>query len=271
MAVAQFNGCVTLTDVNLTDVSSTVGSKQSWLATFDFRDNSGKYLGTNVAVGDVVILDTGAVDTATITSYQISSVISATFNSFRARIEYDVNNSNPSGAPDISSSIGLPGAVVRKSPTIGLSNVVDASLQLIPSSVSSQLLNDNLTQVLDKMSTGMLQAASTNTPSAVVVRDSNGSFNANAVTVNSLTTTNLNFSGTGPVTIASSNDINLSATGMITLGAVTQLPSKTKAQLLAITSVPAGTIAFCSNTVSGAVPVYFNGTAWLKMFDNGAI
>ncbi len=92
------------------------------------------------------------------------------------------------------------------------------------------------------------------------------------VTANTVYTANLEFTGAGPVVIGSGNDINLNTVGQVTFSNVVSLPSKTAAQLQALGgSVLAGSIAYCSNALGGACPVWFNGTSWLKISDNGPI
>jgi hypothetical protein len=94
----------------------------------------------------------------------------------------------------------------------------------------------------------------------------------NTVTANTVFTANLEFTGTGPVEIGSGNDINLNTVGQVTFSNVVSLPSKTRAQLNPlIGSIAVGSIAFCSDASGGACPVWYNGTEWLKIADNGAI
>lgn len=92
------------------------------------------------------------------------------------------------------------------------------------------------------------------------------------VTANTIYTANLEFTGLGPVVIASSNDINLNTVGQVTFNNIVSLPSKTASQLSSLgNSVITGSIAYCSNALGGACPVWYNGSAWLKISDNGPI
>lgn len=92
------------------------------------------------------------------------------------------------------------------------------------------------------------------------------------VTANTVYTANLEFTGLGPVVISSGNDINLNTVGQVTFSNIVSLPSKTAAQLTALgNAVFAGSIAYCSNALGGACPVWFNGSTWLKISDNGPI
>ncbi|CAB4241750.1 hypothetical protein UFOVP71_288 [uncultured Caudovirales phage] len=109
----------------------------------------------------------------------------------------------------------------------------------------------------------------TNGVLSVTATGTNGSFTSLSAT--DLTVQNVTFSGVGAVALNSNNDLNINAVGTINLGSITALPGKTRTQLAGITSVPAGSIAYCSNATGGACPVWFNGTSWLKLSDNGAI
>lgn len=95
----------------------------------------------------------------------------------------------------------------------------------------------------------------------------------NSVTANTTVyTANLEFTGTGPVVLSSGNDMNLDTVGQVTFSNVVSLPSRTRDQLNALGgSVATGSIAYCSNASGGACPVWFNGTSWLKIADNGPI
>jgi hypothetical protein len=130
MSLSKFNGKVVLSATNLADISS--GAKTSWNATFSFVDNSGVYLGTQIAIGDVVLLDTSAADLGTVTVYAVTSIVSSTFNSFRVTMTYLSTNANPGGAPDVSSSVDLPGLVARRSVLKSLVTIPNSSIQLLP-------------------------------------------------------------------------------------------------------------------------------------------
>jgi len=87
-----------------------------------------------------------------------------------------------------------------------------------------------------------------------------------SVTANTLNVQNVNFNGTGAVNITSGNDINLQADGWITFSSLPKIPNYTLLQLNALTGVPFGAIAVCSNpTIGSARPVWYNGSAWKDM------
>ena len=88
-----------------------------------------------------------------------------------------------------------------------------------------------------------------------------------SVTATTVNAQNINFTGTGAVNITSNNDINLAAAGWITFSSLPRLPNYTIAQLNALTGVPTGAFAFCTNLTQPA-PVYFDGTVWRDMINN---
>jgi hypothetical protein len=83
-----------------------------------------------------------------------------------------------------------------------------------------------------------------------------------------ITAQNYIYSGTGPVTISSANDLNFAANGWITFGSVPKLPSYTRPQLTSYVNAPTGGIAFYSNV---GMPVYYDGTNWKFFSNNTAI
>lgn len=149
MSVAQFNGKVTLNATGLADVSTTPGSKLTWTARFSFVDNAGKWLGTDVATGDLIALDTSGADLATVTSYIITAVSAKTFNSFNVTMEYSGSNGNPGGPPDVAVAVGLTGYVGSRTSNRGLALVSSPSTQLLSDTFAYQLTNDNNTNIVD--------------------------------------------------------------------------------------------------------------------------
>jgi hypothetical protein len=147
MSVPAFNGKIVLQSTNLADTSG--GSKLTWNATFNFTDNSGKFLGTGIATGAQIALDTGAADMATITVYTVTSVVSSTFNSFRVVMSYNTANNNPGGPPDISIAVDQTGYVGSKSAIRGLASLGSPDIQQLPDAFACQLTNDNFLKILD--------------------------------------------------------------------------------------------------------------------------
>jgi hypothetical protein len=92
-----------------------------------------------------------------------------------------------------------------------------------------------------------------------------GDITPTSVSTPTVNVQNIRFAGTISGTITSNNDIEFSTDKFINLGALTKLPSRSRAVLLSLIDVPAGTIAYCNDATDGASPVFFNGTTWLKM------
>jgi hypothetical protein len=171
MSSPIFNGKVVLSINGLADTSA--GAKTSWLATFSFTDNTGMYFGSNAAVGDAIILDTGADQQSTITSYTITSIVSTTFSSLTVNIDYDSANANPSGAPDLSACTDTPGVIIRRT---GLKHIAGApylGIQLIPDVFQAAIANDNSFNIIDKIN-GTTNLTATPAASSVAVGSSTG-------------------------------------------------------------------------------------------------
>ena len=97
-----------------------------------------------------------------------------------------------------------------------------------------------------------------------------------SVTFDSLTVTNLNteslaFTGTGGISLSSSTDLSFSAGGLINLQSLVTLPKFTLAELISLTFLPVGTIAYCTDpTLGDPRPVQMTSAGW-RDFMNGAL
>jgi hypothetical protein len=169
MSTMVFNGRVNLSAV--TELSA--GTMLSWRGTFSFLDNTGAYLGTNVTVGDTIVLDTSGYEPGTYTSFTITAVSAKSFNSFTVDFTYDTANANTTGAPDVSGSVGIAGLVTRRSPNKSLSGMPFPGLQLLPDSFASQVVNDNTFHIIDNI-TGTTNLTVTPAASTVVLGSSSG-------------------------------------------------------------------------------------------------
>lgn len=152
-----FNGKVTIHAVE--DISG--GAQTNWRIESSFIDNTGRYLGGDVAVGDVIFVDTGAYDTGTITMYEITSVVAATFDSFTVDVLYSTSNANPAGAPDLNVAVEVPGMVARRSPNMQLSALASPGLQTLPDVFLSAVSNDNTFHIVDNIGGGITSLSAT--------------------------------------------------------------------------------------------------------------
>jgi hypothetical protein len=71
--------------------------------------------------------------------------------------------------------------------------------------------------------------------------------------------------------LVSSTDLLLSAPQGIKALSPFKLANYTKAQLFALSSVQAGSMAFCTDEVDGAVPVFYDGADWRRVTDREVV
>jgi len=71
--------------------------------------------------------------------------------------------------------------------------------------------------------------------------------------------------------LVSATDLLLSAPQGIKALSPFKLANYTKAQLLALSSVQAGSMAFCTDEVGGAVPVFYDGADWRRVTDREVV
>jgi len=71
--------------------------------------------------------------------------------------------------------------------------------------------------------------------------------------------------------LVSATDLLLSAPQGIKALSPFKLANYTKAQLLALSSVQAGSMAFCTDEVDGAVPVFYDGADWRRVTDREVV
>jgi hypothetical protein len=171
MSSLVFNGKVVLSGSNLTDTSA--GALTSWQGTFSFVDNTGRYLGTDVQIGDVIVLDTSSADIGTVSTFVITALPAKTFNSFTAVFTYDEANNNPAGPPDVSMIAEQLGFVTRRTPLKGLAGLPYIGLQQLPDVFAAQVGNDNSFHIVDNIS-GTTNLSTTPAATTVTVGSSTG-------------------------------------------------------------------------------------------------
>lgn len=142
MAISSFLMGFTLTNATTADGGNTISFTAS------VKDWTGVYLGSNAAVGDVLLVDTSGSLNGTITAYKITTLPTKTATSISGTATFISTNHT---APDISASIGTKGVVARPSTNRGALPVFPSGVQVIPEFVLTGLLNYNSNLVeLDK-------------------------------------------------------------------------------------------------------------------------
>lgn len=261
MSSSIFNGRITLTDSDLIDLSG--GLLTIWRGTFDFVDNSGKYLGTNVQVGDIVVLDTSAVDQGTVTTFEIIAVGSRTFNQFTVDFQYIPSNSNPAGPPDVFGSIAVPGYITRTSDILKLAGIPSPGLQQLPDLFSFHVSNDNMFNIVDKLDggTGTGGTGTTGTGTVTSISASGGE-------------TGLSITG-GPITtqgnLVLGGVLNVEHGGTGTDGLVGFLFGNGIAPFTASPTIPGslieGDITGIAAGIAGILPISQGGTGQINSVD----
>ena len=164
---------------------------------------------------------------------------------------------NPTSTPAITLTLGAitPSSVASSGPVTG-------------SNLSGTNTGDQIiTLTGDVTGTGSGSFATSLSASGVTA----GSYSVASIVVNTKGVITSASNNTTP-TFTSVTSSTITAPGnTLTFGSLVQLANRTIAELTALVGVPVGAIAFCTNTTPSPVPVYYNGTSWRKIFDNGAI
>ncbi len=173
MSAAVFNGKVILqgAPAELTDLSG--GNMTNWRGTFAFTDATGAFLGSNVQVGDVIVLDTTGYESGSYTTYTITNVLSKGFDAFTVDFQYDAANSNVNGAPDVNNSILQTAYVTRRTPNKSLVGMPFPGVQQIPDAFAFQVLNDNAFHIVDNIN-GTTDISTVAAADAVTIASSTG-------------------------------------------------------------------------------------------------
>ncbi len=128
-------------------------STNVWEFQFDFVDNEGVFLVTDIQPGDILVIDTSQYELGTFTRYIITSVIGTSGPTATVEVEYDATNNNLS-PPDVGYSIGLDGVVTRPSTNYKLLNAPSTEAQLISDRFQAYLYNYNFNDIVDKITGG---------------------------------------------------------------------------------------------------------------------
>lgn len=142
MAISSFLMGFTLTNATTADGGNTISFAAS------VKDWTGVYLGTNTAVGDILLVDTSGSVNGSVTAYKIATLPTKSASSISGTATLIATNH---AAPDITASIGTKGIVARPSTNRGTLPVFPSGVQIVPEFVLTGLLNYNSSLVeLDK-------------------------------------------------------------------------------------------------------------------------
>lgn len=177
MSLAAFQGSVTLTSV----VENGSPGSGNYTVSFVFRDNEGIYLGTDVLVGDTIVLDTSAIATGELSRYTITSITSQTFSTVTAVMQYDTGNDAPS--PDLASyyDFSVVGLITRRTPNNSLLNLPSLQIQGLSDKFAFYLINFMNRAIVDTLVTTSAAAAAS---VATVHRKASVTNNSRTATVN---------------------------------------------------------------------------------------
>lgn len=123
---------------------ATPGDNDNWRLVFTLTDNEGRFRVRDIAENDVLVLDTGAVETGTLTRYLITTVVGTTWDG-RAEViaHYLPDNDNQYPNPDLSYVIGHAGIITRPMEKVGLLPLPSPKTQLIADRFGFYLQNYN--------------------------------------------------------------------------------------------------------------------------------
>lgn len=140
MSKAIFNAQITLTN-SIPQVDPTLFD-----VTFNIQDFEGAFDGTSVQIGDMLLLDTSGVELATITKYQVQTIISQSPSIVEAMVKFVDNNAS---VLDPANAVGIAGMISRPTPMHGLNIVSAPGIQQLPDKFFAYPENDNMENNLD--------------------------------------------------------------------------------------------------------------------------
>lgn len=122
-----------------------------WELQLQVVDYESIFNGMSVAIGDIVIIDTGTLEPGTLTRYEVLSIIQSDYTTPTVLAQYMVNNDNASPDPDLSWALGAEGIITRPSDNYNLLPVISPNVQLTTDRLSFYILNYNLVSILDNL------------------------------------------------------------------------------------------------------------------------
>lgn len=122
----------------------------AWDVQISLSDAEGVFRGRDIKVGDVIVFDTGIVETGTYTRYDITEVKGVSWTGeIELVVTFREDNANTTPNPELSYIEGSSGVVSRPSEMLGLLPVISPSVQGMGDTFSFYMLNYNLVKILD--------------------------------------------------------------------------------------------------------------------------
>ncbi len=144
MSKVAFQSRITLDSGFATD-----GEMKVWEVSTTFVDNDGVYTGYDIAVGDVLAIDTSMYEPGTFSFFGVTNIVTPDATMPVLEITYLSVNDNSWGAPDLSSLFGQPQVISRPSTNFGLLPVVSKDIQAVSDKYTEYVQNYNFTRILD--------------------------------------------------------------------------------------------------------------------------
>lgn len=148
MSVAAFQAGITLDSITETAPGSGV-----WTLSMAVLDMEGVYSGYDVAVGDVVVLDTSDMVAGSLTRYAITSVVSKTYSNAEVVVEYVADNGD--NVPDLNGyDLVRKGLITRKTVHKNLVSIPSLEIQGLSDKFAFYLINYMNYEIVDNISGG---------------------------------------------------------------------------------------------------------------------
>lgn len=122
-----------------------------WDIVVSVIDGEGMFSGTDVQIGDVVVLDTSGYETGTLTRYAIMDINSQNFSEVSIRVVYEPTNTNSDQNVDLNYTVGYDGIICRPSKNYRLLPVIAPSVQQMSDRFTVYLQNYNFSSIVDNI------------------------------------------------------------------------------------------------------------------------
>jgi hypothetical protein len=140
--------------VTFDSVTPIDAEMKEWTIGITFFDADGAFLGTDIAVGDVISVDTSIYETGTFSFYTVSSIVTPDPVNPVLTMTYMDAHDHIFGAPDASTFIGMNAIVSRPSTNYGLLPVVSRDFQGVTDKFTEYVQNYNFTKIVDNLPDG---------------------------------------------------------------------------------------------------------------------